>query len=63
MVLIYTNAKLFKDSQILEPDMNLVDQCLQGEGLVQINVELKSEGGLKKINIMDVVKPPDDPIR
>ena len=43
--------------------MNLVDQCVQGEGLVQINVELKSEGGLNKINIMDVLKPPDDPMR
>jgi len=51
-----------QDSQILEPDMNLVDQCVQGEGLVQINVELKCEGGLKKINIMDVLKPPDDPM-
>ena len=53
----------FQDSQLLEPHMNLVDQCVQGEGLVQINVELKCEGGLKKINIMDVLKPPDDPMR
>ena len=43
--------------------MNLVEQCVQGEGLVQINVELKSEAGLKKINIIDVLKPPDDPVR
>jgi len=51
-----------QDSQILEPHMNLVDQCVQGEGLVQINVELKCEGGLKKINITDVLKPPDEPM-
>ena len=43
--------------------MNLVDQCVQGEGLVQINVELKSEGGIKKINIVDVLKPADDNLR
>lgn len=49
-----------QDSQLLEPHMNLVDQCVQGEGLVQINVELKAEGGIKKINIVDVLKPADD---
>ncbi len=43
--------------------MNLVEQCVQGEGLVQINVELKSEGGIKKINIVDVLKPADDNLR
>jgi hypothetical protein len=52
-----------QDSQLLEPHMNLVDQCVQGEGLVQINVELKSEGGIKKINIVDVLKPADDNLR
>ena len=40
--------------------MNLVDQCVQGEGLVQINVEIKIDSGLKKINIVDVLKPADD---
>ena len=59
--------------------MTLVEQCVQGEGLVQINVEIKvgrkitpahvmiiscvqvEPGGLKKINIVDVLKPAEDP--
>ncbi len=41
--------------------MNLVDQCVQGEGLVQIICEIKEEGNLKKINIVDVLKPPEPP--
>jgi len=50
-----------QDSQLLEPDMNLVDQCVQGEGLVQIICEVKEEDNLKKINIVDVLKPPELP--
>ena len=59
--------------------MTLVEQCVQGEGLVQINVEIKvagnnpsrcygllscvqvEPGGVKKINIVDVLKPAEDP--
>ena len=52
---------LIQDSQLLEPDMNLVDQCVQGEGLVQIICEIKEEDNLKKINIVDVLKPPEPP--
>lgn len=37
-----------------------MDQCVQGEGLVQINVEIKTEGDSKKINIVDVLKPTDE---
>lgn len=37
---------------------NLVDQCVQGEGTVQINVQLQTN--LKKINILDVLKPAED---
>lgn len=44
----------------MEPHKNLVDQCVQGEGLVQINVEIKTEGDSKKINIVDVLKPTDE---
>jgi len=51
-----------QDTQLLEPHMNLVDQCVQGEGLVQINVEIKVDSGLKKINIVDVLKPADDAV-
>ena len=49
-----------QDSQLLEPHMNLVDQCVQGEGLVQIICEIKDEENLKKINIVDVLKPPEE---
>ncbi len=50
-----------QDSQLLPEETSLVDQCVQGEGTVQINVEIKTaEDGLKKINIIDVLKPADD---
>lgn len=42
----------------LEPDKNLVDQCVKGEGLVQINVQVRTAS--KRINIVDVLKPTDD---
>ena len=32
---------LLQDQQPLEETMTLVEQCVQGEGLVQINVEIK----------------------
>ncbi|XP_037049031.1 DNA-binding protein Ets97D-like [Bradysia coprophila] len=47
-----------QDAQILEPDKNLVDQCVKGEGLVQINVQVRTAS--KRINIVDVLKPTDD---
>ncbi|KAK9508058.1 hypothetical protein O3M35_007804 [Rhynocoris fuscipes] len=49
-----------QDSQLLESHKNLVDQCVQGEGLVQINVELKEENNEKRINIIDVLKPSEE---
>lgn len=39
----------------LELHGNLVDQCVKGEGLVQINVEINYTA--KRINILDVLKP------
>ena len=42
----------------MESHKNLVDQCVQGEGLVQINVQIKPMQ--KRINIVDVLKPADD---
>lgn len=42
----------------MEGHKNLVDQCVQGEGLVQVNVEIKYHQ--KKINIVDVLKPAED---
>jgi len=39
----------------LESHKNLVDQCVKGEGLVQINVQIQTIR--KRINIADVLKP------
>lgn len=50
-----------QDSQSLEDHKNLVDQCVQGEGIVQINCELKvSMNYGKRINIVDVLKPAEE---
>ncbi|XP_055852799.1 DNA-binding protein Ets97D [Episyrphus balteatus] len=46
-----------QDAQILEPHKNLVDQCVKGEGLVQINVQIQTIN--QRINIVDVLKPTD----
>ncbi|XP_014256786.1 DNA-binding protein Ets97D isoform X2 [Cimex lectularius] len=54
----YTFA--LQDSQILEGHKNLVDQCVQGEGLVQVNVEIKNDSKGKRINIADVLKPAEE---
>uniref|UniRef100_T1J6M9 ETS domain-containing protein n=1 Tax=Strigamia maritima TaxID=126957 RepID=T1J6M9_STRMM len=48
-----------QDSQELDSSKTLVDQCVQGEGMVQINVEITSKE-MKKINIVDVLKPADE---
>ncbi|KAJ8980386.1 hypothetical protein NQ317_009380 [Molorchus minor] len=45
-------------AQILEDHKNLVEQCVQGEGLVQVNVQLQTN--LRRINIIDVLKPAED---
>lgn len=50
-----------QDTKMLENHKNLVDQCVQGEGLVQINVQIQAD--LKRINIVDVLKPAEDYIR
>lgn len=47
-----------QNAQMLESHKNLVDQCVQGEGLVQINVQIKPMQ--KRINIVDVLKPAED---
>lgn len=45
----------------LEPHRNLVSQCLQGTGMVQINMEVKSHPGTRpRLNIVDILKPADD---
>lgn len=44
--------------QLLEPHKNLVDQCVKGEGLVQINAQVKTNN--RRIIIVDVVKPTEE---
>lgn len=44
--------------QLLEPHKNLVDQCVKGEGLVQINAQVRPNS--RRINIVDVVKPTEE---
>ncbi|XP_002071985.3 DNA-binding protein Ets97D [Drosophila willistoni] len=44
-----------QDAQELEAHKNLVDQCVKGEGLVQINVQIQTIR--QRINIADVLKP------
>ncbi|KAK3107650.1 hypothetical protein FSP39_019170 [Pinctada imbricata] len=50
-----------QDTIELDTTKSLVDQCVQGEGMVQINLEVKSQPGVKpKINIVDILKPADE---
>lgn len=42
----------------LHPNKNLVDQCIQGEGLVQINCQINKRA--RKINIVDILKPSNE---
>lgn len=41
----------------LSDETTLSEQCIQGEGFVQVNVELKSVENIDRINIVDVLKP------
>ncbi|XP_074652430.1 GA-binding protein alpha chain-like [Tubulanus polymorphus] len=50
-----------QDQILLDPKKNLVEQCVQGEGTVQINVEIKSQPGIKPmINIVDILKQTEE---
>lgn len=50
-----------QDTIELDTNKSLVEQCVQGEGMVQINLEVKSQPGVKpKINIVDILKPADE---
>lgn len=52
-----------QDTILLDSSKGLVDQCVQGEGMVQINLEVKSQPGTKpKINILDILKPAEEVI-
>lgn len=43
-----------QDTQILQPDCCLSDQCVEFDGLVQTNVQVITDS--QKINIVDVIK-------
>lgn len=47
-----------QNMQMLEPFKTLVDQCVKGDGLVQVNAQIIE--GQKRINIADVVKPTEE---
>lgn len=47
-----------QNTQPLEPGRTLVEQCVQGEGLVQVSVQIQTH--LRRINIVDVLKPADE---
>ena len=63
-----TNYRFYlQDTQHLPDDSTLVEQCIQGEGPVQISVQIKEgyndyDRSINKINIVDVIKPSDDDI-
>lgn len=44
--------------QMLEPHKTLVDQCVKGDGLVQVNAQILYAS--QRINIADVVKPTEE---
>ncbi|XP_014673980.1 PREDICTED: GA-binding protein alpha chain-like [Priapulus caudatus] len=52
-----------QNEQQLDASRNLVEQCVQGEGMVQINIELIQPTNEKpRINIVDVLKPAEEEV-
>ncbi|BES87282.1 GA-Hypothetical protein protein alpha chain [Nesidiocoris tenuis] len=49
-----------QDSEKLDGKSNLLHYCVEGEGLVQVNVEIKNDAKGRRIDITDVLKPEDD---
>ncbi|XP_022128006.2 DNA-binding protein Ets97D [Pieris rapae] len=47
-----------QDAKMLESHKTLVEQCIRGSGVVQVNIQLHP--AQKKINIVDVLKPDDE---
>ncbi|XP_047542481.1 DNA-binding protein Ets97D isoform X1 [Vanessa atalanta] len=47
-----------QDAKMLENHKTLVEQCIRGSGVVQVNIQIRSFQ--KKINIMDVLKPDEE---
>ncbi|KAL4711196.1 hypothetical protein ACJJTC_019037 [Scirpophaga incertulas] len=47
-----------QDAKMLENHKTLVEQCIRGEGIVQVNIQIKAAE--RKINILDVLKPDEE---
>ncbi|VVD01906.1 unnamed protein product [Leptidea sinapis] len=47
-----------QDAKALENHKTLVEQCISGSGVVQVNIQLRATQ--RKINIMDVLKPDEE---
>ncbi|XP_012545684.2 DNA-binding protein Ets97D-like isoform X1 [Bombyx mandarina] len=50
-----------QDAKMLENHKTLVEQCIRGEGVVQVNIQIKVAE--KKINILDVLKPDEEVVQ
>ena len=55
-----TNNTAYLGVLQLEPQHTLAEQCIEGEGVVQVNVELSISRGRRMINIIDVLKPSEE---
>lgn len=44
----------------MQTQASLGDQCIQSDGLAQVKVELKQVAGYNRINIIDVLRHPDE---
>jgi GA-binding protein transcription factor alpha len=49
-----------QDTQQLDENKNLIEHCINGEGKVQIKLQLKMRDGVKMMNIIDVLKPTEE---
>ncbi|KAM3955331.1 DNA-binding protein Ets97D [Aphomia sociella] len=47
-----------QDAKMLESHKTLVEQCIRGEGVVQVNVQVRARD--RRINVLDVLKPDDE---
>ncbi|XP_028177326.1 DNA-binding protein Ets97D-like isoform X1 [Ostrinia furnacalis] len=50
-----------QDAKMLENHKTLVEQCIRGEGVVQVNIQISATE--RKINILDVLKPDEEMTR
>ncbi|EFN87457.1 DNA-binding protein Ets97D isoform X1 [Harpegnathos saltator] len=50
-----------QDAQMLESDKTLAAQCIEGQGVVQVSVQIKiTKDNERRINIVDVLKPAEN---